>query len=980
MPTDDAATPRDDASAPATLELRVRCGDLRFVRAPVLVGHYRSAHLRGSEAALDRVLHGELQRALDLGVYVEGPRTFALFRNRHVADDNPWAVPAPEAVLVVGLGEEGTLRLPQLVETVKQGVLAWAMRLADDPVRTATGFELCATLVGSGGTGVDVHGAAQSVARGVAEAKAALDRAAAEHAAAAGGEAGTGARRGRGRRRARTSGSPAPRGLPTLPLVTRLTIVEVYLSRAGEAWRALDALAGAEPERFVLHPWVETTAGAITRPPEEGYRGVAYDFVQVVTEEGRGGGPTLAFRLDTRRARNELREQRLQPPLVRQLVHEATHEEATTDPALGRTLFSLLVPLGLRTFLSTAGEFVLGVDAGTAALPWELMHDVAPDAPREQAPWAIRAKVVRKFLTDRFREQPRDAARDGHVLVIGDPDAPADRFEPLLAARREATEVATRLARLHADRGKLTLLVPGPGDTARNPVDATKVMNALFAHPYRVMHIAAHGLPPETPEEAREARGPDAVPDPRGIALSEGAWLGTREIEQLPVVPELVFLNCCYLGRGADDGLLRPGHGVDRPAFAAGVAQRLIEAGVRCVVAAGWTVADDAALEFARTFYDALLGGARFINAVAAARRATWRHDRDDTTWAAYQCYGDPDWRLVASTGERASVVPVRRLDDMASARGLAYLLEELAVRAEHGDDEDRALIVEQLRALDAALPARRPRWAALGDICEAMGRAFLAVGALADAVRWYDAAARREDGSASLRAVEQYANARARLAWRDFGAGGDDAAAAAAARDELARALATLESLLAIAPTSERHALVGSTHKRLAMVARATGDADAERVHLRAMRAAYHEAERIAAADGTPDFYPALNRLVADAALAARGEPAGAVDAAAFDAVRAMLVQRNADAPDFWTVVGVTELAALRALLAGELATHERALVQEFAGHHERCSAPRMWGSVADTWRFVLGGAPTASRPGHPLLAALDGWARPDA
>ena len=80
----------------------------------------------------------------------------------------------------------------------------------------------------------------------------------------------------------------------------------------------------------------------------------------------------------------------------------------------------------------------------------------------------------------------------------------------------------------------------------------------------------------------------------------------------------------------------------DRSRFAANVSEELIEIGVRCVIAAGWAVEDEPAKIFATTFYDALLRGRRFVDAVADARSAA--HAMGGNTWAAYQCYGDPDW------------------------------------------------------------------------------------------------------------------------------------------------------------------------------------------------------------------------------------------------------------------------------------------------------------------------------------------------
>ena len=62
--------------------------------------------------------------------------------------------------------------------------------------------------------------------------------------------------------------------------------------------------------------------------------------------------------------------------------------------------------------------------------------------------------------------------------------------------------------------------------------------------------------------------------------------------------------------------------------FASGIAGALIEIGVRCVIAAGWAVDDDAARVFAEEFYASLLRGNRFIVAVGEARRAAYEQNR----------------------------------------------------------------------------------------------------------------------------------------------------------------------------------------------------------------------------------------------------------------------------------------------------------------------------------------------------------------
>jgi hypothetical protein len=153
------------------------------------------------------------------------------------------------------------------------------------------------------------------------------------------------------------------------------------------------------------------------------------------------------------------------------------------------------------------------------------------------------------------------------------------------------------------------------------------------------------------------------------------------------VVPELVFVNCCHLaarntaqlltGDGSD-GAAPP----DRPRSAAGVAEELIKIGVRCVIAAGWAVEDDAAKAFATSFYDALLGGRRFIDAVAEAREVAWA--LGGNTWAAYQCYGDPDWCFVrdAPDAQRPRTSFVDEFAGVASSKSLVLALESLAVKS----------------------------------------------------------------------------------------------------------------------------------------------------------------------------------------------------------------------------------------------------------------------------------------------------------
>ena len=131
------------------------------------------------------------------------------------------------------------------------------------------------------------------------------------------------------------------------------------------------------------------------------------------------------------------------------------------------------------------------------------------------------------------------------------------------------------------------------------------------------------------------------------MVIGDGAFLTPAEVNQMRRVPEVVFLNCCYLGKieeGRKD--------TDRSRhnqLAANLATQFINMGVRAVIAAGWPVDDAAAKTFARCFYEQLLRGVPFGESVHTARKETFESHGSVNTWGAYQCYGDPEYRIDVS-------------------------------------------------------------------------------------------------------------------------------------------------------------------------------------------------------------------------------------------------------------------------------------------------------------------------------------------
>ena len=403
-----------------------------------------------------------------------------------------------------------------------------------------------------------------------------------------------------------------------------------------------------------------------------------------------------------------MRAQQTQAPLIRSLVAAASNN-LNRDPQIGRTLFQLLVPAEIETFLGGSTDTQIEVDRGTAGIPWELL-DVRRAGSSDPRPWAIRTKLLRKLRTATFRDHVVDAGADDGVLVIGDPAVDRTKYPRLFGARREAMAVARALEG-SAENRRYVRSVITPLDLTSPEPDAKTVINAVLEREWRIVHVAGHG---EAPERLGEKDG-----NPRGVVLSDGAFLGPREIECMRTVPELVFVNCCHLAGRNINQVLSPDQPT-RAEFAAGVAEALISIGVRCVIAAGWAVDDDPANAFAASFYTALVNGCRFIDAVAQAREDARR--LGGNTWAAYQCYGDPDWRYRPETGDaQRPTPPADEFAAVSSSNSLLLALETLAVRSEyqHADPEAQA---RKIRYLETAFGGL---WGHIGAVAEAFGNAW---------------------------------------------------------------------------------------------------------------------------------------------------------------------------------------------------------------------------------------------------------------
>ena len=92
--------PVDVANAHA-LRISVVNGNLKFVRLALMLGHYRSQTLTGTEHAIDRLIGDGMTKLLRTGQYPDAPGSTSVFVNEQQSEDNPlqrkprYAAPAP---------------------------------------------------------------------------------------------------------------------------------------------------------------------------------------------------------------------------------------------------------------------------------------------------------------------------------------------------------------------------------------------------------------------------------------------------------------------------------------------------------------------------------------------------------------------------------------------------------------------------------------------------------------------------------------------------------------------------------------------------------------------------------------------------------------------------------------------------------------------------------------------------------------------
>lgn len=740
---------------------------------------------------------------------------------------------APPGALIIGLGEVGHVK----PEVVQRGVGTATLKYALMELERHTGSRqmlslgISSLLVGTyGGNSLSMRDSIKAVTEGVVQANQTL----------------------------------RSQNLWDRVRIAQIEFIDLFLDQAIAATHEVCnfvELRRDDPSdevRFVTSPRLNIAEGGQFRRPANPYVVGWWRRVSISRT-----GDALSYTTLTDRARADLQVQTTQQKLIEYYLRNYSNSTEFLQD-LSVVLFETLIPKELKDQIRDGTSLILVLDKHTVGYPWELLAFRSKD---EVQPLATNIGLLRQLVTEGGLPQAR-TTRIMSALVVGDPDTKDPKFPPLARAYKEAQLVA----RIFEDAGYNTKAL------LREDARPLAIHAGIVARENRLIHIASHGY-----FDANE-------PENSGVVIGPGLYLTAKELARIEPLPEFVFLNCCELGKMSGDESGEAAR--ERPKLAGTLAQQLIAQGIKAVIAAGWAINDAAALTFAETFYTELMQNKkRFGEAVREARRRTYERHPGSNTFAAYQCYGNPDFAL--SVSEKGDAGPPRRM--VAREEFLDYA-RNIEARARGAEPDTIATLTADLRQIAESLP----KYAKDGEVLSAIGSAYAALGAFTLAIEAYERSLNDPNSRVLVRAVEQLANLQYRYAALVPGPG----------REKLTMdADKHLQWVRDLGESTERLSLLGSAFKRAAR----WSEGEARMKNLGIARDFYKRAYE----PDSVDYYPALNE-VGLALLLPDFDKQGALDLVS--KAESYAREQAAESDTLWNRVAIPDAMLLRFLIQNEL------------------------------------------------------------
>ncbi|MEM6986661.1 MAG: CHAT domain-containing protein, partial [Pseudomonadota bacterium] len=650
--------------------------------------------------------------------------------------------------------------------------------------------------------------------------------------------------------------------------VAKLQFIEWQYDLALEARWTLDTLEKTLDVPFTLSSELLCIDGGVKRL----YRGqndLWWMSLHVTHEEGKpdtedvhdklifsaGGGRAMALRDDVLVCFDEIE---------RRLKALFSGDRAASAQAQ-RTLFEQLVPSRFKVYASQKRNLLLTLDPDVAFIPWELLVD--RNSLRGD-PVSIEAGMLRRIERDPKDKRPfKPLADTRRALVVGNPPAPRAGYQHLPGAEHEAHAIAERLGSAPRWRAEKRIYSEGAsGERAER-----EIMSEVLTGDYEILHFAAHGnYVKDNDRESGVVIGEDLtqthVRDSNN-GFPPALYFQTRHIKQLRQMPSLVFLNCCHTGTvGRGDGSHK---------LSASLAAEFMKEGAQAVVAASWAIDDNDALTFAQHFYDEMLAGKPFGDAVKKARKSIFR--KGVNTWAAFQCYGDPGFTLSSQQSvSSGTVIRYQHVDEVVN--DLANIDSEL--RAYHkaglrvGD-----WLKGRLQGIEAAATRERrganpPRYADEPAVIYALALAYGQFGDWDLARHWLERAMETDGSANSLEEILRVRDYRIRSLEHDARQLAEaDANTAAQMRrlhksaEAIAKSVETLTTIASMDAKLLEH--IGAAWKIVAMMGAYAGDGKRASIALKNSGKAYVDAYDLRR-ESSPDamHYSGTSALVVEGLL----------------------------------------------------------------------------------------------------------------
>lgn len=577
---------------------------------------------------------------------------------------------------------------------------------------------------------------------------------------------------------------------PAKPIIENLEIVENVNFVASKAYATLFKLARTNSD-IILQKDIIKRYGRNQNISHEEHKRRWHVFTTELLREEKGSFD-LKMRLNSGSARieeNTIPFENLADNHLLQGIKLRNYWESSESKAL----YERLIPKPFKQVLSSRLDVVWQIDKYAAGIPWELIHANSPD----EVPTFVNTGLIRQLISTDYDENPK-ILRTNNALVIGKPFyEDNERFSPLFGSEIEANEIVKMLK-----NEDFNVVVKTNGTGENN-------YNALINKEYKVLHVAAHG---KYSSEGGEV----------GIALGGGKYFGPQDFKNKTYIPEFAFINCCYSGTidHKDEEFSQ-----EQYQIAANIGTQLIDMGSEAVIVAGWTVKDKAAREFATVLYEELLEGYTFGEATKKAREQCYYKDKTSTTWAAFQCYGTPGYRLIKKA-------PKAVIHDE------YILIEDVLIDLNNlfSSTEDNSAL-DHIKKLDAYIAKAKKSNFRTSQVIEMQAKIYQACGLMEEALATYKELLEKEDAQFSVRSLEQYSNLFAKVLYKRYKE--DPSSVTVEDKNLLSD---QLKYLSVIGVTSERISLQGSGFKRLAKL---ESDDTTALLYIEQMHDAYKEAYR---------------------------------------------------------------------------------------------------------------------------------------